>query len=345
MKHRLIQVTPYLIALLLTWAILAPGITVAQDDDEPWDSSEDEQSEPSVAPESPGWIQDGPNLYYSGGAVGIGNKPNTRSDAQLQVQNRSGNAGMLFRAIRDGISNILMLEKDLSHGFNIAYDGGVPNPETGGDSGLFGIWRLDGSSPPLPVLTAYRHSGNIGIATLPSVDPAIQLQVAGNQLIEGTDGFNEYGEVARLYLGDAANYIGAKHGTGVQIGAWHAPEALTVQQVTGNVGIGTTSPRAKLEISGPSGIEGLHLSLSGTPNAPPDHSNSPMIKWDATTYPGVNSIWYARAEGNNWVLSSSSPSYENVNTAIRISPDGEICLGSGCSRRESTPWLDVSQRS
>ncbi len=61
-----------------------------------------------------------------------------------------------------------------------------------------------------------------------------------------------------------------------------------------------------------------------------------MIKWDSTAYldgqgnQPYNKIWYARSQGNDWVLVSSGKDYQDVNVVIKASPDGEVCIGSGC---------------
>lgn len=47
-----------------------------------------------------------------------------------------------------------------------------------------------------------------------------------------------------------AHNIRGEHGTGVVISAYSAPDALTVREITGNVGIGTTSPSQKLTVAG-----------------------------------------------------------------------------------------------
>ena len=56
--------------------------------------------------------------------------------------------------------------------------------------------------------------------------------------------------IARLSLGDPNYYIEAVNGFGLKMGTYGAPDAFVLQQGTGNVGIGTTEPKAKLDVLG-----------------------------------------------------------------------------------------------
>lgn len=91
--------------------------------------------------------------------------------------------------------------------------------------------------------------GKVGIGT---TSPAQKLDVKGNAVISGSQW--QAGDSAYLYLGvGPSHYIKAKYGTGVQIGSYQAEDAITLKETTGNVGIGTTSPDAKLHIDSPAG--------------------------------------------------------------------------------------------
>jgi hypothetical protein len=323
-KRRLLKVAPYLLAFFLTTVIVIPQITSAQDDGPlPEDTT---SAEVSV-----GWRKDGRNVYIKNANVGIGDRPESFKDIQLQITRPNGDVGLLLKTPNDRVGSIYFRERDLNNGFTISYDGGVPNPVDSSSSGLFGIWRVDGAETGAPPLfSAYRHSDNVGIGSVPSDRADVRLKVGGHQLVRGPGNWVGEGESARVYLGDYSHWIQAVYGTGIQINPSQAPNPVTFHERTGYVGIGTTTPRALLEIAGDSGIAGLHLSLSESQENLSGHVNSPMIKWDSTAYPGVDKIWYSRAQGNEWVLSSSGPNYEDVDTIIRVKPDGEICLGSGC---------------
>jgi hypothetical protein len=105
---------------------------------------------------------------------------------------------------------------------------------------FFSISDVGGTSR----ITVQDGTGDVGIGTF---SPVTKLCVAGDITAIGPD-WSE-GNSAVLYLG-AGNYhyIKAKYGTGVQIGTYGAADAITLKETTGNVGIGLTSPEAKLHI-------------------------------------------------------------------------------------------------
>ena len=100
----------------------------------------------------------------------------------------------------------------------------------------------------------YDNGTNVGIGT---AGPAYKLQIdRGDLMVRGTNNYGSSGNTARLYLGDANAYISAKNGTGLQFGTFTAADMVTFLQGSGNVGIGTASPGAKLEVAGQVKITG-----------------------------------------------------------------------------------------
>ena len=91
-----------------------------------------------------------------------------------------------------------------------------------------------------------RAGGGVGIGT---DAPQAQLHVAGDTVVEGTN-FTAVGHTAQLVLGDGNHVIRSIYGAGLRLGVWPDPFALSIQDVTANVGIGTTNPVAKLEVVG-----------------------------------------------------------------------------------------------
>jgi hypothetical protein len=129
----------------------------------------------------------------------------------------------------------LFLGGDFSHYIKARHGHGI----------RIGTWRAPDA------ITLRQETGRVGVGT---TTPNEKLHVVGNELVQGPYpfGFTKYGDNAEavLYLGDSKHYIKAKHGTGVQIGTRGAANALTVQQGTGMVGIGTSTPEAKLHVKG-----------------------------------------------------------------------------------------------
>lgn len=201
-------------------------------------------------------------------------------------------------------------------------------------------WVPDGNN-------IYFEGGNVGIGGKPATQTDVRLAVTGHTIIKSPTGWASTNDVARLYFGDFSHWIQSKYGYGIFIKPSQARwDAFLVQEKTGFVGIGTAfpkgllsvsdvgrtqnKPRALIEVLGSSGTTGLNLRLEEA-QASYTGGNSPMIKWDSTAYSGsagtVSNIWFARAERDNWVLRTSRPNYTNVKTVIKITKDGEVCLG------------------
>jgi len=88
-------------------------------------------------------------------------------------------------------------------------------------------------------------NGNVGIGT---TSPGNKLDVIGNILVQGTQGFNSTGETASIYVGDTASEIRAVYDGGLDF-YQNSTHRMRIQGGTGNVGIGTTAPVMKLHVS------------------------------------------------------------------------------------------------
>jgi hypothetical protein len=107
-------------------------------------------------------------------------------------------------------------------------------------------------------------NGNVGIG---NSTPTQKLDVNGNIIIKGTQGFNANGEEAILYLGDGNNFIKSIHGKGVAIGTYCWSQGVDMNTIyvnhCGQVGIGTSEPGGfKLAVDGYIGARGVKVTSS-----------------------------------------------------------------------------------
>jgi hypothetical protein len=91
--------------------------------------------------------------------------------------------------------------------------------------------------------------GNVGIGT---TFPSQKVDVDwGNVIVQGTGSCDAPGEEGIVYLGTTHHHIKGVYGYGVKIGTYaRGDSALTIRELTGNVGIGTASPSEKLTVRG-----------------------------------------------------------------------------------------------
>lgn len=106
--------------------------------------------------------------------------------------------------------------------------------EYGGTALLYGYDYGSNGGP--KDLALQSPGGKVGIGT---TTPQQALHVNGSTLTTGT-----------AYLLDSNNYIVARFGQGVAIGSYGAADGFFLQQSSGNVGIGNTSPVQKLDVNG-----------------------------------------------------------------------------------------------
>ncbi len=79
-------------------------------------------------------------------------------------------------------------------------------------------------------------SGNVGVGNTSATQ---RLHVTGNSLVTGN-----------AYVLDANHYVRATAGSGISLSTYLVTDGLILKQESGNVGIGTTSPQAKLHVEG-----------------------------------------------------------------------------------------------
>ena len=131
-------------------------------------------------------------------------------------------------------------------------------------------------------------TAGIGIDT---TTPAHKLEVdSGNALVRGPQNFKAAGATAYLYVGDTSHPIEAIWGSGLAIGAYQVPQAIFIQDKTGNVGIGTTTPTSGILTTVATSASVVGLSATGW-TQPFTAGVGPVNGGDAIHATGGN--WYS----------------------------------------------------
>jgi hypothetical protein len=138
----------------------------------------------------------------------------------------------------------------------------APTVTGSGTKSFIPLWT---SSTTLGNSSLFQNSaGNVGIGTL---TPTQKFEVhSGNALVRGPLNFGGPGATAFLYVGDTNHPIEAIWNTGLAIGAYLVPHALFIQDRTGKVGIGTTTPASLFDVSGNSSNQIVTVTQTGSGN-------------------------------------------------------------------------------
>lgn len=227
------------------------------------------------------------SFFNTGGNVGIGTTAPTRllevfanngntSTGQFNVrQDGSGDAFLNFSLGTTGASYALGIDNSDSDKFKIGYDGTGPN------------------GPAAAARLTIDTSGNIGIAT---ENPSLfKLQVAGHVGPNADDTYDLGSSTRRwrdLYLGPASVHIGTD-GNEATIGynitdnyiqldsdGNGTPDAILND--SGDFGLGTTSPLAKLDVVGSASVSGDLVLYGATRSIQTTSNNSLTLGGDST---------------------------------------------------------------
>jgi hypothetical protein len=111
---------------------------------------------------------------------------------------------------------------------------------------LFALFNGD-----IPIMKKYIFGiFGFGLITFLNISSSAQIPTQGATpfLINRPDG-NPQGD-ATVQFGDQYQTLRSVYGSGLRMSTYGATNALNVQEGTGNVGIGTTTPNSKLTVSG-----------------------------------------------------------------------------------------------
>lgn len=162
--------------------------------------------------------------------------------------------------------------------------------------------------------SAYRmviqNSGNVGIGT---TNPGRKLDVVGDVVVQGDDGWNGGGDIAPIFFGsNPAQGVGIgflygqgmafdtyKAGSNGSLGGTDSLTAMFIQTTTGNVGIGTTTPNFKLVSTNSTGPQ-LSLSAGAGVNQWVMRNEGGELAFATSTYTATSSVSALRIDSNGW---------------------------------------------
>jgi hypothetical protein len=166
--------------------------------------------------------------------------------------------GMEKIAILDGVKGVTFsgcLVPRINEGLNPLT---LRNGSDGTDAGITIIGQSNGWSK---IVNSF--NSNFGIGTL-NDPPLEKLDVRGNASISGSR-WTTNGDTAKIYLGiGSSHYISATYGDGVHIGTFQVPDAVTVKETTGYLGIDQTSPQQMMDVNGGIRIGDTTVALDGS---------------------------------------------------------------------------------
>lgn len=173
-----------------------------------------------------------------------------------------------------------------------------------------------GKTPGTPLFLVNTYNGNVGIGT---TNPTRKLSIRDGNMSLVSEGSDSYIYLGSNELADAiGSYVWTKDGVGFAIGKTQDVPQFVIKNYNGNVGIGTESPDAKLEIAGQVKITG------GTPGEGKvlTSDTDGLASWQNTAGGGaINDLTDGKTDATSVFLG------ENAGTDDDGSDNSNVALG------------------
>lgn len=177
------------------------------------------------------WSKNAPHVYYSAGNVGVGI---TAPTAPLHVVTTAGNSS-IFQSSNTSYTNMQINNTSSTRAWNLLTVG-----STAGAYGVAGSFTIDeaGSGARMTIIPG----GNMGVGTYA---PSARLHVKQSTDLESSGLLISN----TATTGNTAIFVDAASKTHIG-GMTASPNALIIDNVNGNIGLGILSPSEKLEVNG-----------------------------------------------------------------------------------------------